>query len=62
LKEFTRKTLLLLSIITCVWACTPEEEIYTRDPAARLIFSETAVVFDTIYTGLTQHYPLAHRL
>jgi hypothetical protein len=35
-----------------VWACTPEEEIFTRDPAARLTFSENAVVFDTIYTAL----------
>jgi hypothetical protein len=52
LKEFTRKTILFLSIITCVWACTLEEEIYTRDPSAKLIFSENAVVFDTIYTAL----------
>jgi hypothetical protein len=35
-----------------VWACTPEDEIFTRDASASLRFSENAVVFDTIYTAL----------
>jgi hypothetical protein len=35
-----------------VWACTPQEEILTRDTSALLDFSEKAVVFDTIYTAL----------
>jgi hypothetical protein len=52
LKEFTRKIILLLGIVSCVWACIPEEEIFTTDPSARLRFSENAIVFDTIYTAL----------
>jgi hypothetical protein len=35
-----------------VWACTPDEEIITRDTNARLRFSENAVVFDTIFTDI----------
>lgn len=52
MKEFTRKIIRIVSIISCVWACTPEEEIFTSDPAAGLNFSEKAVVFDTLYTAL----------
>ena len=52
MKEFTRKFIVWLSIISCVWACIPEEELSTTDPSAELSFSEKAVVFDTIYTAL----------
>ncbi len=43
---------MVIYILACVWACTPEEELFTNDPAAKLSFSENAVVFDTVYTAL----------
>ncbi|QHT69499.1 hypothetical protein GXP67_24060 [Rhodocytophaga rosea] len=39
-------------MLISVWACTPDEEIITTDANARLTFSENAVVFDTIFSGI----------
>ena len=39
----------------CIWACTPDEEIITRDTNAQLSFSDNAVVFDTIFTNIESH-------
>lgn len=49
---FRQRISLFIVLAIYVWSCRPEEEIITSDINARLTFSENAVVFDTLFTGL----------
>jgi hypothetical protein len=39
-------------VLICLASCTPDEEILTNDVNAQLTFSDNAVVFDTVFSGV----------
>ena len=38
-----------------LWQCTRKDEVFITDPSARLSFSESVVIYDTLFADLT--YP-----
>lgn len=45
----------LLLLLPLFWQCTRKDEVFITDPSARLSFSESVVIYDTLFADL--HYP-----